>query len=106
MKIDLLGVSHDDIEKYGAVSAQVAVQMAEGIREIANTDYGIGITGIAGPLGATPEKPVGLVCIGLANAQRSYSQEFRFVGDRASIKLWASQTSLDMLRREILKPDK
>lgn len=103
LKVDLLGIPEDDIRTHGAVSAQVALKMAEAIREIANTDYGIGITGIAGPTGATAEKPVGLVYIGLASDESSYSKEYRFVGDRASIKLWSSQTALDMLRRELLK---
>jgi len=103
LKIDLLGVLSDDLKKYGAVSAPVAEQMAQGVRELVNSDYGIGITGIAGPTGATVEKPVGLVYIGLASKDDVYSKEFRFVGDRTSIKRWASQSALDMLRRELLK---
>lgn len=103
LKIDLLGVSSENLKKYGAVSSIVAQQMAEGIREFANTDYGIGVTGIAGPTGATDEKPIGLVYIGLATEKESYAKEFRFVGDRVSIKLWASQTALDLLRRELIK---
>jgi nicotinamide-nucleotide amidase len=103
LKIDLLGVSSDDIRDYGAVSATVAEQMALGVRELVNSDYGISITGIAGPTGATPEKPVGLVYIGLSSKDEVYSKEFRFVGDRTGIKRWASQSALDMLRRELLK---
>ncbi|MEK7397253.1 MAG: competence/damage-inducible protein A [Candidatus Poribacteria bacterium] len=103
LKIDLLGVSSDDIRDYGAVSAIVAEQMAMGIRELTNSDYGISITGIAGPTGATPEKPVGLVYIGLSSKDEVDSKEFRFVGDRTGIKRWASQSALDMLRRELLK---
>ncbi|MDQ1318633.1 MAG: nicotinamide-nucleotide amidase [Candidatus Poribacteria bacterium] len=103
LKIDLLGVSSDDLKKYGAVSATVAEQMAQGIRELVNSDYGISITGIAGPTGATAEKPVGLVYIGVASRNGAYSKEFRFVGDRTGIKRWASQSALDMLRRELLK---
>lgn len=103
VKIDLLGVSKDDLNKYGTVSSPVAKQMAQGIRELMNTDYGLGITGIAGPTGATTEKPIGLVFIGLASNDETYSREFRFVGDRLSIKRWASQSALDMLRRELLK---
>lgn len=103
LKIDILGVSKDDINNYGAVSGTVAEQMASGIRKLANSDYGIGITGIAGPTGATDEKPVGLVYIGLSSKDNVYSKEFRFVGDRTGIKRWASQSALDMLRRELLK---
>lgn len=103
LKIDLLAVSKDDIDRYGAVSATVAEQMASGVRKLAKSDYGIGITGIAGPTGATSEKPVGLVYIGLSSKDKVYSKEFRFVGDRTGIKRWASQSALDMLRRELLK---
>lgn len=103
VKIDLLGVSEDDIIQHGAVSAPVAIQMAKGVRNLAKADYGLGITGIAGPTGATPEKPVGLVHIALASQHEAYGKEFRFVGDRTIIKRRASQMALDMLRRELLK---
>ena len=103
IKTGLLGVSKEDLSRHGAVSSPVAVQMAQGIRNLAETDYGLGITGIAGPTGATPQKPVGLVYVGLASQREAYSREFRFVGDRAIIKRRASQMALDMLRRELLK---
>jgi nicotinamide-nucleotide amidase len=103
IKIDLLGVSSDDLRQYGAVSAPVAEQMAQGVRELTNSDFGLGITGIAGPTGASTEKPIGLVYIGVASQDGVYSKEFRFVGDRTGIKRWASQSALDMLRRELLK---
>jgi nicotinamide-nucleotide amidase len=105
IKTDLLGVSREDLSQHGAVSSPVAIQMAQGVRSLAETDYGLGITGIAGPTGATPQKPVGLVYVGLASQHGAYSKEFRFVGDRVTIKRRASQMALDMLRRELLKDD-
>ena len=102
VKIDLLGVSSEDVNQHGAVSPPVAIQMAKGVKGLLKADYGIGITGIAGPTGATPQKPVGLVYMGLASPSEAYSREFRFSGDRAIIKRRASQMALDMLRRELL----
>ncbi len=103
VKIDLLGVSVEDLERHGAVSSPVAIQMAEGVRNLVKTDYGIGVTGIAGPTGGTPEKPVGMVYMAVATPRGAYSKEFRFSGDRVIIKRRASQMALDMLRRELLK---
>jgi nicotinamide-nucleotide amidase len=103
IKIDLLGVSSETLASHGAVSSPVAIQMAQGVRERAKADYALGITGIAGPTGETPQKPIGLVYVALASQHASYSREFRFVGDRAIIKRRASQMALDILRRELLK---
>lgn len=103
VKVDLLGVSSEVLNQHGSVSPPVAIQMAQGVKKLLKADYGIGITGIAGPTGATPQKPVGLVYIALASPQKAYSGEFRFSGDRAIIKRRASQMALDMLRRELLK---
>jgi nicotinamide-nucleotide amidase len=99
-KTELLGVPSDLIEKYGAVSAQVAATMAQGIRERAGVSAGLSITGIAGPGGATSTKPVGLVFIGLnGDDGRSVTKEYRFHGDRSVVKQRASQAALDLLRR-------
>jgi nicotinamide-nucleotide amidase len=103
LKNELLGVSSDDLRQYGAVSAPVAEQMAQGVKKLVKSDFGVGITGIAGPTGATDGKPVGLVYIAVASQNGVNSKEFRFVGDRTGIKRWASQSALDMLRRELLK---
>ena len=102
VKLDLLGVSSEDLDQHGAVSSPVAIQMAQGVKDLLKADYGLGITGIAGPTGATPQKPVGLVYMALASPREAYSREFRFSGDRAIIKRRASQMALDMLRRELL----
>jgi len=108
-KNKLLGVPADLIDKHGAVSAPVAEAMARGARGAAGADIGIGVTGIAGPGGGTPAKPVGLVYIALSRSERehpeserTYSQEFIFSGDRRFIKRRASQAALTMLRNELL----
>ena len=99
-KIELLGVPPELIEQQGAVSAQVAAAMAQGIRERAGVSVGLSVTGIAGPGGATPTKPVGLVYIGLnAEGGMVMTKEHRFHGDRSVIKQRASQAALDLLRR-------
>jgi len=102
-KIKLLGISPQMIYKYGAVSAQVAEAMAKGIRHTANTNYGLSITGIAGPTGGTHKKPVGLVYTALSWANGSTVKENRFLGDRKAIKFQSSQQALNMLRRFLLR---
>ncbi len=99
-KSELLGVSPGLIETHGAVSAEVAAAMARGIQERAGVSAGVSVTGIAGPGGATPTKPVGLVYIGLqADDGRSITREYRFHGDRSVIKQRSSQAALDLVRR-------
>ena len=98
-KKDLLGISPEIIEKHGAVSHQVAREMAESIRKIAKATYGLSITGIAGPSGGTKEKPVGLVYTALAHGQEVIVKKNLFLGDRNAIKFQSTQKALDMLRR-------
>lgn len=99
-KTELLGVPAALIDRHGAVSAEVAAAMAEGIRLRAGVSVGLGVTGIAGPGGATPTKPVGLVYLGLNAADgTAITKEQRFHGDRSIIKQRASQAALDLLRR-------
>jgi nicotinamide-nucleotide amidase len=100
-KTDFLGVSPEIIDKYGAVSPQVARAMATGIRERSNATYGLSITGIAGPSGGTKEKPVGLVYTALAYDQVVLVKKNLFLGDRNAIKFQSSQKALDMLRRHL-----
>ncbi|MCY7374930.1 MAG: competence/damage-inducible protein A [Pyrinomonadaceae bacterium] len=102
-KIKTLNVAPEIIEKYGAVSAEVAEAMAKGMRELANTDYAISVTGIAGPDGGSEEKPVGTVFIGYADDAQTKSFKTILPGDRYLIRWRASQTALDYLRRQILK---
>jgi nicotinamide-nucleotide amidase len=90
------------IKEHGAVSREVAGALAEGIRKRCKTSYGVGITGIAGPGGGTEAKPVGLVYIALADADRSSVLERKFPGDRERIRHWATQQALDMVRRKLM----
>ncbi|MEO8666104.1 MAG: competence/damage-inducible protein A [Ignavibacteria bacterium] len=102
-KFDLLNVSRETIEKYGAVSEQTAIEMAEGIRSLMETDYALSTTGIAGPTGGTEEKPVGLVWIGFSSKEKKYALKFLF-GNRRDINIErSSQRALEVLRRELLK---
>ncbi|MGH7197900.1 MAG: CinA family nicotinamide mononucleotide deamidase-related protein, partial [Candidatus Omnitrophota bacterium] len=96
-KLELL-IPETVLKKNGAVSRQVAARMAQNIRKIYGSDYGIGITGIAGPAGGTPKKPVGLVYIGVASGKKTFSRKFRFLGSRFEIKHRAANTALDLLR--------
>lgn len=103
-KTDLLGVPPSLIERHGAVSAEVASAMARGMRERSGVSVALSVTGIAGPGGGTPTKPVGLVYIGLdAEDGRSITKEYRFSGDRTVVKQRASQAALDLLRRWLLE---
>ncbi len=102
-KISLLDVSPNILEEHGAVSAETAISMAEGIRWIAQTSYGLAVTGIAGPSGGTPTKPVGLVYIALAvNGAETQWKKYQFSGDRISVKTSTAQTALNMLRHQLL----
>jgi competence/damage-inducible protein CinA-like protein len=104
LKSRLVDVPPSMIEAKGAVSPDVALALAEGIRKLTGARLGIGVTGIAGPGGGSPEKPVGLVYIGLADERGPRQKEFRFLGDRDRIRLFASQAALDMARRYFLVP--
>ncbi len=90
------------IEAHGAVSKEVAVALAENIREICNADIGVGITGIAGPTGGTEEKPVGLVWVAVTDGTKHEAIQHRFPGDRERIRRWASQQALDLVRRILM----
>jgi nicotinamide-nucleotide amidase len=102
-KIDELGVPSDLIGTHGAVSREVAEAMARGIRTTSGTDIGISTTGIAGPTGDSPEKPIGLVWIGYSDKDETFALQFNFGGERRIIKERAAQAALELLRRKILK---
>lgn len=104
LKSRLVDVPPSMIEAKGAVSPDVSLALAEGVRKLTGSRFGVGVTGIAGPGGGTPEKPVGLVYIGLADERGPRQKEFRFLGDRDRIRLFASQAALDMVRRYFLAP--
>ncbi len=101
-KVELLNIDEDLIEQYGAVSMEVARLMADGVRKVSGTDIGLAATGIMGPTGATPNKPVGLVYIGICDDKVCTSKEFRFGDDRILNKQRTSQAALEMLRRNLL----
>jgi nicotinamide-nucleotide amidase len=102
LKTSFAGVQRELIAKYGAVSREVAGALAEGIRKRCGSTFGVGITGVAGPAGGTPEKPVGLVFHALANAEGTEVIERKFPGDRKRIRWFASQQALDMIRRKVM----
>jgi nicotinamide-nucleotide amidase len=97
-----LGVPAAMIAEHGAVSRPVALAMAAGVRKASGADLAVAITGIAGPAGGTPQKPVGLTYVAIAWSAGTAAEEFRFLGDREMNKLLASQAALDMLRRHLL----
>lgn len=101
-KTRTLGVKPGLLRKHGAVSAEVAEAMAEGIRKHALTDFGLSVTGIAGPDGGSEEKPVGLVYIALVDDVQTKSRKLQIPGDRQLIRWRASQAALDMLRRRLI----
>ena len=103
VKAGLVGVEPAVLAAKGAVSEEVAVQMAEGIRRTISTDIGVGITGIAGPDGGIDEKPVGLVYIAVAGPQGTLVQKNIFSGTRTQIKFRSTQTALDMVRQVVNK---
>jgi nicotinamide-nucleotide amidase len=106
VKEKVLGVSDRDLATEGAVSATVAEQMATGVRDRLSTDWGISITGIAGPDGGTVEKPVGLVYIGLARPDGSVSHQRYLFGDlrgREMVRWMSANAALDLLRRNLLQ---
>ncbi len=101
-KIEELGVDAGLVERVGAVSEEVAAAMAEGARRVAGTHIGVGITGIAGPDGGTPEKPVGLVYVALDGAAGTRVRRAVFPGGRERVRYQATQVALEMLRRGLL----
>ena len=102
LKTKLAGVPARLIAEHGAVSREVAIALAEGIRERTNASFGVGITGIAGPGGGTPEKPVGLVYVAISDGKENEVVERRLPGDRERIRIWASFTGLDLVRRKLI----
>lgn len=101
-KSSVLGVPVEDLERQGAVSREVVVAMAEGIRRVMHSDWGLSVSGIAGPDGGTSEKPVGMVWMAAAGPSGTRAEVQRFVGDRAGIKALAAAHSLNLLRTAIL----
>jgi len=101
-KMELLAVSIELIEKQGAVSAEVACAMAEGVRRMAHTDFGISTTGIAGPTGGTAQKPVGLVYVAVADEAETVWERHQFTDDRLTNKERFAYSALNLLRKRLL----
>jgi len=101
-KTRMLGVEPMLLLEHGAVSAAVAEAMAEGVRQSAGTDFGLSVTGVAGPEGGTPDKPVGLVFIALADDAHTEHRKLMIPGDRHLIRWRSSQAALDLLRRRLI----
>ena len=103
IKSDRLGVNEQDIQKYGAVSEETALQMARGIRKKFKTDYGISVTGIAGPDGGTADKPVGTVWVAVSSEQGEHAEKNNYSFSRSNNIHRASLAAMNMLRKEVLK---
>jgi nicotinamide-nucleotide amidase len=101
-KTELAGVSAALIQEHGAVSEPVALAMAEGMRALAGTTIGIGVTGIAGPGGGSPEKPVGTVAIAVVRHGSARVRTVQLIGNREMVKFQAAQTAMNMLRLMLL----
>lgn len=97
VKVAALGVDPEVLSQVGAVSQEVALAMACGVRERLGADFGVGITGIAGPGGGTEEKPVGLVYIAVCDARMSEVRKYQYAGDRAQIRIRAAKSALHLL---------
>ncbi len=102
LKQELAGVPADILDRHGSVSSTAASALAAGIRRKTVADLSLAITGIAGPGGATPDKPVGLVYIGLSYADKLAVKKFQFYGDRERIRFQATQMAMELLRRVLL----
>jgi nicotinamide-nucleotide amidase len=101
-KEELLGVPAEVLRVHGAVSGPCAEAMAAGMRRVGSTDCALAVTGIAGPDGGTPAKPVGTVFVGVAVGAHVRAERFHFAGDRAAVKWQSAQAALDLLRRRLL----
>ncbi|MFW9939644.1 MAG: CinA family protein [Candidatus Thorarchaeota archaeon] len=102
-KIELLNVGRKSLEIHGAVSENVVKQLANNIRILSNVDIGIGISGIAGPTGGTPEKPVGTVYIGFSTKDEMYVNRYNFSADRATFKKLVLEKIIERLEQKAKK---
>lgn len=105
-KVRLLGVRWPTLEKFGAVSKETVLEMAAGVRRAMAADIGVSVSGIAGPGGGTPEKPVGLVWIGLSASSLDEAWQFLFKGDRLAIKEQTAQAALQLLVDHLRETDR
>jgi PncC family amidohydrolase len=101
VKQELLDVDPEDLKNLGPVSAQVAGSMADGARRALHTDYGISVTGLAGPDGDEFGKPVGTVFVGLSTRSKTVARQFRFYGDREDVRNQAARAALEFILEEV-----
>ncbi|WP_088225355.1 competence/damage-inducible protein A [Desulfosporosinus sp. FKB] len=106
LKQQLLGVNEKTLQEFGAVSEETAREMAEGIRRKSGSDLAISATGIAGPDGGSDLKPVGLVYIGFASAEKVYAKKFQFYGERESVRQLTVQAALNEIRQQMLNKER
>ena len=104
-KAKYLGIPLDYIKRYGAVSPQVARKMAQGVRKVFNTTFGLSATGVAGPTGGTKRSPIGRVFIGFANGRRTWVRREDLKGRRRHIKKQAAERSLEFLYEILVEKD-
>lgn len=100
-KMKLLGVKPETLSEFGAVSEQTAREMASGVKALAGSNIAVSVTGIAGPSSDGTEKPVGMVCIGIATDERCFSSTFLFTGSRAEIRRLSAKMALRMALEEL-----
>jgi len=105
-KRDLLGVPQEVLDRVGAVSAECAEALSTGVRERLKADVAVSVTGIAGPDGGTPQKPVGLVYIGVATAASATVERCLFAGDREAVRRQASDRALVLLLDALRSPER
>lgn len=103
VKMEILGVAEQTLINHGAVSRETVLEMARGVRTALGTDIGISSSGIAGPEGGSPQKPVGLAWIGISAAGNEYAENFLFVGDRLAIKEQAVHSAIERLINFLLE---
>jgi len=103
IKEQLLKVNYDTLNKFGAVSSETAIEMANGVKKLLGADIGVSITGIAGPDGETKEKPIGTVYIGLSFDKKTFARHFHFWGRRDDIRYRATQEALRLIWEELNK---
>ena len=97
VKADVLGVSSQTLDTFGAVSKETVIEMARGVRRVLDSDIGVAISGIAGPGGGTNEKPVGTTVIGMSALEKETSKLFVFTGDRLDIKTQAARAAMQLV---------
>lgn len=105
-KVRLLGVRCETIDRHGAVSQEIVLEMCKGVRSVLNADIGLAITGIAGPGGGTPDKPVGLTWIAISTSSFQQAWQYTWQGDRLAVKQQSAEKSLALLKEHLQQTNK